>query len=349
MIKKVRSPDYNYDFHHDNGLFLRWGKTLKDDPPFSPFGPELLDVEVSTICHGVKGIPCPWCYKSNTSKGDNMSLETFKKIFHKIPKNLTQIAFGIGDIDSNPDLFKIFRYCRDNDYNKVVPNVTVNGWNITEELADKLAGVCGAVAVSNYDEDICYDAVKKLTDRIGIEGNPLKQVNIHQLTALETFPTCKKIIKDKLVDPRLRDLNAIIFLAFKNKGRGVKFHPLPEEKFKELVDFSLVRKIPIGMDSCSAFKFLNCVREHPEYKKFETMVEPCESGLFSFYINVFGASYFCSFLEEERGIHAFNVLECENFLKEIWFHPRMVEWRKALLNSAFKNELKIRTCPHYEV
>lgn len=346
MIKRVRTKDYNYDFHFDTGLFLRWGKTLQDDPSFSPLGPELLDIEVSTICSGINGKPCLWCYKSNTLKGENMSLDTFKAIFHKIPKNLTQIAFGVGDIDSNPDLFKIFEYCRKNEYNKVVPNVTVNGWNITEEYADKLAAVCGAVAVSNYDKDICYGTVQKLTERIGINGNPLKQVNIHQLTAFETFSTCKDVIKDKSKDPRLKHLNAIIYLAFKSKGRGINFHSLPQEHFKELVDYSLQQRIPIGMDSCSAYKFLSCITDHPKYKQFETLVEPCESGLFSFYINVKGVSYFCSFLEEEPNIHAFNVLECQDFMKDIWYHPKMQEWRTELLNTA-ANELNCRRCPHF--
>ena len=349
MIKKVRTKSYNYDFHFDTGLFIRWRKTLEDDPSFSPLGPELLDVEVSTICSGIDGKPCPWCYKSNTPKGENMSFNTFKEIFHKIPKNLTQIAFGIGDIDSNPDLFKIFNYCRNNDYNKVVPNVTVNGWNITEEHADNLASVCGAVAVSNYDKDICYEAVQKLTERIGIKNNPLKQVNIHQLTALETFPTCKQVLRDVKRDPRLNKLNAIIFLAFKSKGRGVNFHGLPEEKFKELVDYGLKHKIPVGMDSCSAFKFLKSVKGHDHYKRLETLVEPCESGLFSFYINVKGTSYFCSFLEEEPDMPDFNVLKCQDFMKDIWFHPRMVEWRQKLLATAQDNDLNCRHCPHFDV
>lgn len=41
-----------------------------------------------------------------------MSLETFKALFHKLPTTVCQIAFGIGDINANPDLFKIMEYCR---------------------------------------------------------------------------------------------------------------------------------------------------------------------------------------------------------------------------------------------
>lgn len=31
MIKKVRSPGYNYNFNPENGLFARWGNKLSDD------------------------------------------------------------------------------------------------------------------------------------------------------------------------------------------------------------------------------------------------------------------------------------------------------------------------------
>ena len=97
MLKKVRSDNYNYDFDTDNGFFARWGATPKDDPCIAP-APEILDIEVSTICHGI-GTPCKFCYKSNTGVGENMTFNTFKKIFDNMPSHLTQIAFGIGSLN----------------------------------------------------------------------------------------------------------------------------------------------------------------------------------------------------------------------------------------------------------
>ena len=55
-LKILKGADYNYIFNLDNGFFARWGKTKEDDPQFSPIGPELLDIEVSTICH--RACPC---------------------------------------------------------------------------------------------------------------------------------------------------------------------------------------------------------------------------------------------------------------------------------------------------
>ena len=76
-------------------------------------------------------------------------LEEFKVLFHKLPKTLTQIAFGIGDLqDLDAEMWKIFDYCRHNDYQEVIPNVTINGNFLTYDKAHKLKELMGAVAVS---------------------------------------------------------------------------------------------------------------------------------------------------------------------------------------------------------
>lgn len=159
--KRLISKNCNYYFRKDNGFMITWGKTKKEDPEYSPHGPFILDMEISTICDG----GCSFCYKSNTEVGENMSFETFKTIFHKMPKTLTQIAYGVGSIDGNPDLWKIMDYCRNNDHNVVIPNITINGKRLTDEYADNLVRLCGAVAVSRYNPDTCYNAVKKLNNR----------------------------------------------------------------------------------------------------------------------------------------------------------------------------------------
>lgn len=102
------------------------------------------------------------CYKSNTpNSGYVTPLEEAKKIIDKLPKQCTQIAFGTdAKLESNPEWYEIFKYARESGF---IPNVTVA--DITEEKAKKLASVCGAVAVSRYnDKDICYNSVKYLTD-----------------------------------------------------------------------------------------------------------------------------------------------------------------------------------------
>ena len=45
--KCLASEEYNYAFNKRTGFFARWGRTLEDDPQWSPFGPEILDLEIS--------------------------------------------------------------------------------------------------------------------------------------------------------------------------------------------------------------------------------------------------------------------------------------------------------------
>lgn len=341
-MKKVRSQVYNYNFDYDTGFFARWGYSFKDDPTFGPLGPELLDVELTTICSGPDGTSCSFCYKGNTSSGKNMSLGLFKKIFHKIPTNLTQIAFGVdASCTSNPEVWDIFDYCRNNLYNKVIPNVTVS--NVSEETAERLSKVCGAVAVSRYaNKNWCYDSVKRLSD-FG-----LKQVNIHALVCEELFDQVMETLEDCSSDERLKDLNAVVFLSLKKKGRGSRYTPLSFDKFKSLIDKAFALGINFGFDSCSAPKFLQAIEGREDFKKLESFCEPCEGfgGNFSAYIDVNGLYYPCSFCEGTPDFIGMNIAECDDFMEDIWYSP-IVKSRREFMRNRFLN--KNYVCPIFEI
>jgi MoaA/NifB/PqqE/SkfB family radical SAM enzyme len=347
------SPDYNYVFDKTTGLFMRWGKTPSDDPARSEIGPEIADIEISTKCSGIEG-PCKFCYKSNNSKGENMSFEDFKIIFASLGKQLTQIAFGIGDIDANPDLWKIMEHCRENE---VIPNITINGSRMIPEYFDKLANLCGAVAVSRYNpEDYCYNAVQTLCGYTQDDKYPLKQVNIHMLLSKETYEDCYKVINDKISDPRLERLNAIVFLSLKPKGRGVKLSPIPTlEAYRELIDYAMEKEVPIGFDSCSAPMFIKVTEDRPDAQKLKMLAEPCESGLFSVYIDVKGQVWPCSFSEGVEGIEPQNLLigteNGKNFSGDFWNSEIMLNWVNKLRFSVEKCDCQHRTdcraCPIY--
>ncbi len=319
-MKFFRSTVYNYNFNKEYGFFMRWGRNFEDDPKYSPLGPEILDIEISTICHRV----CPWCYKSNSANGKNMSIETFKAIISKIPRLLTQIAFGIGDIDTNPDLREIMLYTRKKGY---VPNITINGRNLTDDWANFLSNTCGAIAVSHYKDDECYNAVKSLTDRT------FEQVNIHKLLADETYDSCYKLMNATLSERRLKKLNTIVFLSLKPKGNKNNFHSVSQEKFANLVNFALQNKISIGFDSCSGNRFLKTVEGHQHYEEYKLVTEPCESSCFSYYINVDGIGYPCSFLEGENGYTGIDLTKIDDFLKDVWYNFEIIKFRTDLLNN----------------
>jgi len=320
----MTSSDESYHsiFDKKTGFFFRWGETFKDDPDWCEYGPEIADIEISTICHN----GCKFCYKSNTSCGTYMTLETFKDVFDKLPKTVSQIAFGIGDIDSNPDLYKIMQHCRDNG---VIPNITINGKRMTPHDYKMLAKLCGAVAVSYYDDVSCINAIRYL----GEAG--LKQINIHCLMAEETYDQCMKASSMKDWNAYAEKyLNAVVFLWLKPKGQTNTYHQISEEHYKNVIKNSRCSGTNIGFDSCSAPHVLKIMPEQKNY------IEPCESTLFSIYINVEGKAFPCSFCEGVEGYDGVDV-------KDAWTSEEFKKFRSALL--ANKDENGCRNCPVYKL
>ena len=62
--------DYHFLADPESGITFRWGKTLDENPIFSPV-PELADISISNRCS--KG--CSFCYKDSTPEGKQMSID----------------------------------------------------------------------------------------------------------------------------------------------------------------------------------------------------------------------------------------------------------------------------------
>jgi hypothetical protein len=344
--KLVRSENYNYNFNKKNGNFERWGKTIQDDPDFAPF-PEILDFEVTTICVGLpishnknsnRKQPCPFCYKSNTTNGHNTSFEDFKTVLDKMPKTLTQVAFGAdAEATSNPDLFKMMRYTRSIGF---IPNITVA--NISTKTAEILADVCGAVAVSRYnDPELCYSSIKKLSTA------GLSQVNMHILIAKETEQWVWQTFRDYLKG-NIPGLNAIVLLGLKKKGRGEGFSTLDQSAYSKIINYALDNNIPIGADSCSGPKLIKAVQDRDNYDRIYEMVDPCESTCFSGYVDERCNFYPCSFMPKTDGWETgINMLEVQDFESEVWNNPNTVAFRNKLINNKDCNGC--RNCPVFEI
>jgi len=345
-VKIVGSKTYHSIFRKADGYFVRWGESQQDDPQWCPHGPELLDIEISTgACKG----KCAFCYKSNgqprtTTK--HMTLYTFKQILDKMkvearlapllpssPYVINQIAFGITDIQSNPDFFAIMQETKNRG---IIPNFTTHGLDTTPTIAKRCAELCGGIAVSlNWPKS--YDAVKMFVDA------GVSQVNIHYMFAHQTVKQAKKIIDDLAGNnSRLAGVKALVLLRYKPKGMGQAYYTQPTlEDFRSVIEYANSKNVSMGFDSCSAHAYLQCIASSPDYEKLAQYVEPCESTLFSAYINVDGDFFACSFCENqapnwETGI---SVLHCDNFL-QIWNSARVNTWRKTLLAMD-------RKCPEY--
>lgn len=350
--RTIMSKGFNMGFRKADGLTVKWGASLGEDPTHCPFGNEIADIEITTSCQGIHGTdgkrqPCGWCYKSLGPKGRHMPLGTFKQVFDNLNKarTMTQIALGAdaGGL-ANPDTLAIMDYAI---LHGVTPNITVA--DITSAAAEALAKRCGAVAVSCYphNKHACYNSVELLADARGRLGRGMA-VNMHVLLARETLPLIEEVLADIKDDPRLAGLQAVVFLSLKRRGRGVSLNQVGKAEFTALMGRLLDGGVPFGMDSCSATAFLDVLDNREEGARLKPLVEPCEAFCFSAYVNVEGRMFPCSFMEGEagweEGIDLANPLD----FQEVWRNdPRVAEWRaRALENIRGKG---CNSCPAFEI
>lgn len=191
------------------------------------------------------------------------------------------------------------------------------------------------------ETNLCYDSVKRLTDR------GMKYVNIHQMVSEETYEQVFETLNDVQTDDRLKGLNAVVMLSLKKVGRGVGFTKLSDGKFKTIVDHALDNRIGLGFDSCSQSKFEKAVRDRPNYDQLIQLSDPCESTAFSVYINVEGNMYSCSFCEKSPSFpDGIDVTKAEDFIRDVWNHEKTQQWRQAMLD---KRAAKCFGCPVYDV
>jgi len=332
-VKIFRSPEINFNFSKVNGYMQTWGATVDSDPFFSPYGPLHADIEISS------GNSCPttckFCYKGNTGSKqgemNNMSLETFKKLFAKFPKTICQIAFGITGLDANPDMFPIYDFCRENG---VIPNMTVSSEdNPSDEVVDRIVKTCGAIAISIYPQQ-AKDRRYNLLRRFIKAG--MKQLNIHYVVSKSSLQTAYEVCSDLVTDPTLKGVNAVVFLGLKPKKRGEAFQVTENDEFTKLVNFCFASGIRFGFDSCSAAGFEKAVWDNATFtedqkKLFTGMSERCESSRLSFYLNVKGEYCHCSFGEDMEKGWGISLLDDKiDFLKDIWFHDRSKKFRDEL-------------------
>ena len=356
-VKMFKSEDYNYFFRKTDGYFCRFGRTLGEDPQWCPHGIELCDIELTStiskeeaekynnneniiITEGkCKSPGCAnLCYKlnSNGSYLGHMSLVGFKKILDKLPKTVCQIPFGvISPIEAHPQVWEIFEETRKRN---IVPNVTINQ-KLTNKIASQLAKLCGAVAISVNSDNrkIAYDAVKLLS-----QDYKMSQINIHFVLSQESIQDALQTIKDMKNDSRLSNLNAIVFLTFKDKNNTKLFHSISFQGFKQIIEYCEQSNIRYGMDSCACNMYLDYIKDKPNYEYLQQFCDPCESTCASAYLNLSAQFFPCSFLEKigewKDGI---DLYQCKDFM-EIWNSDRVKEYRQRLLNNN-------RNCLYYKV
>lgn len=343
-FKMTMCEDHSYNcfFNKLTGYNVRFGVEVEDDPEYCALGSEILDLEVSVGgCPPVHGSSnCKYCYKNNTNRAPfNMSFDTFRSIVDSFPKNLSQIAFGITGLKTNPDLEKMFVYCRSTG---IIPNVTTVGVDMDEHMKDVLAHYCGAVAVSCYTnaKELCYKTIKELHDYAREKYKRDMHINMHIVLSKDNMPHVEDVLKD-IAEKRVDGLKSVVLLRIKPCGRAKNMDcVVTRDMYEKLVTYCMDNNISFGFDSCSATPVMEVLKGLGK-ESLCSCCESCESSKLSAYINVKGEYWSCSFAERTDFIKPIDVLKYSNATD--WWNSDEVKKVRFCKNPACKS------CPIFDL
>ncbi len=323
--KFFRCDTYEIFFNTFSGLEIMQGRNGHEDP-FSLHLPTLLDVGIMGHCKH----KCPFCYQGHIDE-PNMKLEDFKSIIDQVKHHTNQVALGgRGDPNLHENFEEIVDYARKNG---VVPNYTTSGIDLTDKDVE-ISKMCGAVAVSDYQQDYTYDALQRFIDA-GIK------TNIHMIFSKISYDSAIKILYGsnpwvtKQTESRvdIDRLNAVIFLLFKPAGAGATLKWKPRlsqlKTFAELV-FAPKAKFKIGMDSC----LVNHVLQYVEPEGIQRMsIDSCEGARMSAYITPDMKMMPCSFADKTKWATPITTKKDINYI-----------WNRSMPFKSFRKILKTNKC-----
>ena len=339
MTQNVTDHSYNCFFSKESGLNVRFGKEVDDDPLYCELGPEIADIEVvAGKCPKINGKNCAFCYKNNGGDVANcMTLSQFKELIDFMPKNLSQIAFGITGVKTNPEFFEMMQYAKDVG---IVSNYTTNGVDLDDACIEKTLDLCGRIAVSCYEgaKEICYDTMKRVGEAAS-KRNKKFPCNIHLVLSKATYSHVKDVLNDAK-DGKIPNLGAIVILRIKPVGRASQTAcVIPKDYYREIVDFCLKNNIKFGFDSCGA-KAVEEVLVETGNQKLVDCIESCESSRLSSYFNWKREYWSCSFCENNHSImNAIDPFAFEDF-SSFWNCDEVKKLR-------FPKEMACKSCPWY--
>ncbi|RLA77976.1 MAG: hypothetical protein DRG33_06175 [Deltaproteobacteria bacterium] len=187
------------------------GITVRDFDPVQIYGseltPEILDISITSRCN----LECPYCYRSATSYGKDLSfgefLETFLFHMNELSRPF-QVALGGGEPSLHPEFCDMIEFLH---HIEVVPNYTTNGTALlNDDIVTVTERYCGGVALTYHENNpgLFEKSFPVLTS--------LKiQRNVHIIAKHNRVGELKSFIE------RYRDsVDMIVILEFHNVGRA---------------------------------------------------------------------------------------------------------------------------------
>jgi len=289
------------------------------EDPFILDMPSLLDIGIMGKCLN----NCKICYQATNNYDSNMSLENFKMVVDQTKNTSMQYALGgAGDPNNHENFKEILEYCRKNN---VIPNYTLSGNGLTDEQVE-ISKLCGAVAVSDYDQSFTYQALNKFL-------NADIKTNIHFVLSTETFDRAIDVLDGRDVWNGQFDvskLNAVIFLLFKPQGKAKnRLDLIPSnDQIQQFIKKIREPKVSfkLGMDSC----LVNKLATLDNLTKNESIfLDTCEASRASMYITPDLKAVPCSF--SDYGTNGIPITK-GNPISEIWANSEPFKRCRGLLN-----------------
>ena len=313
MLIRRHSAEYNFIGDTENGVTMRWGSTLDQDPVLAPW-PELADISISNHCSK----NCDFCYRDSKPDNSFLSVSDYISILDSLTSprwgSVFQVALGGGEPLEHPDFVEIIHQTWTRG---IVANFTTNGHAVTKTLAEEIAGKVGAVAISVAKmEEMPTEQVKILVDA-GIK------TNLHFILDSRSIDQATELLKGRF-NHLLDDLNAVIFLTFKPRGRGAKSLCLkpgaPLDRFVAQIS-SNGCSAHIGFDACFVPILMSQTAIDVDY------VDSCECAFFSVYIDEKMNVRPCSFATGNRDSFSLR----QYGMEDIWTQ-RFASYRKGILD-----------------
>jgi len=275
-------------FNPKTGERLRHTRKGFDDPEWCPDGPELADISITDFCD----FGCDYCYRD--SKPENvrhMSVYDFREVLEQLSPHVLEVAIGGGSPQHHPQFIDILATAHSLG---VVPNYTSNGKDMTPEIIAASKKYCGAVAISMHNYTTCVEAVENLL------RNDVK-TSIHVVLSLNSIAKWTNELLYAATGSGMLGgmypLHSCVFLMHKPMGRGtMEQHPTYNQKknfFAALREY--VGPVPIAVDSCSV---PSLVHFFPEEDIAPETIGPCDSGMFSVFVDENLVVSPCSFNDE---------------------------------------------------
>jgi radical SAM protein with 4Fe4S-binding SPASM domain len=314
MMIRRHSSGYNFIGDTETGVTMRWGATTEQDPVLAPW-PELADISISNHCSK----NCNFCYRDSKPDHSFLLLADYESVLDSLTSprwgSVFQVALGGGEPLEHPEFIDIIHRTWERG---IVANFTTNGHGVTKELAAAIAGKVGAVAISASSIDNLQPDRVKILVEAGIK------TNIHFILDSNSIEQAAEILEGRY-NYMLADVNAVIFLTFKPRGRGTESGCLEPgvafDRFVSRIDATACCA-HIGFDACFVPILMRQTEVNVDY------VDSCECAFFSIYIDEKRNVKPCSFATGERD--SYNLQE--HSMEEIWTE-KFAGYRRGLLDS----------------